>query len=305
MEDSDGGDSVASLSVAANSPEKLRRLSSQLLKVFPEIELPRAQWEAAVQSRTAVLVGAKLARQYGWKVGETIPIGTPIWQHKNGSYAWAFDIAGIYRSKSAALSENGLWMNIDYFEQAQTALPNQASQFIVTVDKSANAGRVCRAIDARFRSSPYPTLCQTEKAAERAQLRSIGNVRFMVNAIVGAVLFTLLALTANTMMQSVRERITELAVLKTIGYTNAVVAGLVALEALLLSVSAALCGLLAAMLAFPRVFADLGVGAGALALPPAVLVEGLSLAVGLALVSSILPVWRAMRLDVATALAAR
>ena len=278
---------------------------SQLPKIFPEIELPRAQWDAVIKSRTGVLVGAKLARKFGWKVGERIPIGTPIWQRKNGSYDWAFDIAGIYRSSSPAVPDNRLWLNIDLFERAQTALPDQASQFIVAVEKSANAGRICRAIDARFKSSPYPTLCQTEKAQARAQLRLIGNIRFMVNAIVGAVLFTLLALTANTMMQSVRERTSELAVLKTIGYTNGVVAALVALEALLLSVSAALCGLLPAIFAFPRVFASLGIGAGALLLPPSVVLDGLSLAVGLALVSSVLPVWRAVRLDVATALAVR
>jgi putative ABC transport system permease protein len=277
---------------------------SQLLKVFPEIELPHPQWEAALQNRTAVIVGAKLARKYGWKVGERIPIGTPIWQHSNGSYAWAFDIAGIYRSRSTALSENGLWLSIAYFSQAG-GMRNQASQFILAVDKSADAASVCRTIDAHFSNSPYPTLCQTEKAQARAQLRSIGNIRFMVDAIVGAVLFTLLALTANTMMQSVRERMTELAVLKTMGYTNPIVAGLVALEALLLSMSAALCGLLPAMLAFPSVFSDLGLNIGHLAMPPSVMVEGLLTAAALALVSSILPVWRAMRLDVAMALAAR
>lgn len=278
---------------------------SELLKVFPEIELPRAQREAAIKSRTGVLVGVDLARKFGWKVGDRIPIGTPIWQHKNGSYDWAFDIAGIYRSRSPAVPQNRLWMNIDLFERAQTALPSQVSEFIVAADRSANSAAICRAIDARFGNSPYPTLCQTEKAQARAQLRLIGNIRFMVNAIVGAVLFTLLALTANTMMQSVRERMSELAVLRTIGYTNGVIAALVASEALLLCVSAALCGLLPAIFAFPRIFASLGVGAGALPLPPSVFADGLLLAVVLALASSVLPVWRAMRLDVATVLAAR
>lgn len=277
---------------------------SQLPRVFPEIELPRAQLKAALQIRTAVIVGEKLARKYGWKVGQTIPIGTPIWQHKNGSHAWAFTIAGIYHSSSTTISENALWLDIRYFSQAG-GMRNQASQFIVAVDKSANAAQVCRAIDARFRSSSFPTLCQTEKAQARAQLRSIGNIRFMVNSIVGAVLFTLLALTANTMMQSIRERITELAVLKTMGYTNPIIAGLVALEALLLTLGAALCGLLPAMVAFPKVFAGLGINVGSVAMPPSVVVEGLAIAAALGLLSSILPVWRAMRLDVATALAAR
>jgi putative ABC transport system permease protein len=278
---------------------------SQLFKVFPEIELPRREWRAMLRDRTGVLVGAELARRYGWKIGERIPVSTPIWQRKDGTYDWSVKIEGIYRFKNPAFTSDELWMNLDYFEQSQAALPNMASQYIVAILKSARTAQVCRAIDALFRNSPTPTLCQSEKARARAQLARIGNIRFMVDTIVGAVLFTLFALTANTMMQSVRERLTELAVLRTIGYGGAVIAALVCLEALALCVSAALCGLLPAMLVFPRVFSHLGLGTGALPMPPAVLAEGLLIAVGLGIVSAVLPVVRALRLDVAVALAAR
>lgn len=136
-----------------------------------------------------------------------------------------------------------------------------------------------------------------------ARLRRIGNVRLVVDTILVAVLFTLLALTANTMMQAVRERIPELAVLKTLGYSEAVLNGMVVVESLLLCVGAAICGLALAALVFPKVFEAVGVGAAPM--PPSVPIAGLLIAVGVALVSSAPPLWKSSRLDIVAALAAR
>lgn len=276
---------------------------SQLYKIFPKIKLPRSEWRAMMRDRTGALVGAQLAHRYGWKIGDHIPLGTPIWRPNGHAFNWSVTIEGIFRFKNPAYSSNELWMNLAYFEQSMAHL-NKASQYIVAIGTSARPAEVCHAIDALFRNSPTPTLCQSEKARARAQLARIGNIRFIVDTIVGAVLFTLLALTANTMMQSVRERVAEIAVLKTIGYRASVLVRLVGLEAVLLCVSAALCGLLPAIEIVPNVFARLGIGTSAIPLSPAVLLEGLSIAIGLAIVSSVLPVWRAVRLNVALALMA-
>ena len=164
------------------------------------------------------------------------------------------------------------------------------------------ATRISRQIDAFFRNSVSPTLTQTEKEWAQASIRRTGNIRFIVDAIIGAVLFTLLALTANTMMQSVRVRAGEFAVLKTFGYPNGIVATLVVLEALVLCVSAALCGLALAALAFPPLMQRIGLSA--IPIPATVVGAGFAIAVVLALVSAVPPLWRALRLDVATALAA-
>ncbi|MGH8219347.1 MAG: ABC transporter permease [Steroidobacteraceae bacterium] len=271
-------------------------------KVFPELVLPADERAAMLRTRTGALVGADTAKQFGWKVGDHITVATPIWRHPNGSYAWTFDIVGIFHYKNDTQAANGLLMNYDYFAEGGGE-KDQASMFIVGIDDPASATRISRQIDAFFRNSGTPTLTQTEKQMAESQIRQTGNIKFIVNSIIGAVLFTLLALTANTMMQSLRVRIGEFAVLKTFGYSNATVAMLVVLESVLLCLGAAICGLALAALAFPPLM--LRVGLGTIPIPMSVIGAGFAIAVCLAIVSSVPPLWRASRLDVATALAAR
>jgi putative ABC transport system permease protein len=192
-------------------------------------------------------------------------------------------------------------MNYDYFSEGG-GMKDQASVFIVGIKDPATGTRISRQIDALFRSSASPTLTQTEKAWMQTNIRRAGNIRFIVNAIIGAVLFTLLALTANTMMQSVRVRLGELAVLKTFGYSNATVSVPVLLEAMLLCLVRALCGLTLAALALPPVVVR--VGLAPIPIPLTVIGSGFAIAVCLAIVSAAPPLWRASRLDVTTALAA-
>ena len=272
-----------------------------LFQVYPELVLPADQRAAMLKTRTGALIGADLAKQYGWKVGDHVVVDTPIWKHPDGSGGWAFDIVGIFHYSQGNLPSNNLWMNYDYFSEGG-GMKDQASMFIVGVKDPATATSISRQIDALFRSSASPTLTQTEKAWMQANIRRVGNIRFIVNAIIGAVLFTLLALTANTMMQSVRVRIRELAMLKTLGYSDAIVSMLVVLEAMLLCLGAAVCGLALAALAFPPFIQR--VGLAPIPIPLTVIGAGLAIAVCLAIVSVVPPLWRASRLDVATALAA-
>jgi putative ABC transport system permease protein len=174
--------------------------------------------------------------------------------------------------------------------------------FVVGIDNPAHVPRVSAAIDALFANSADETVTQDEKAYVQGQLRQIGDVGLMLNVIVGAVLFTLLFLTGNTMMQSVRARIPELAVLKTIGFSNAAVTALVLIESLTLCVLAALLGLSAAALIFP-VTEALGLAGTALPLP--VVAWGVLIAVMLALASGIPPARRAHRLTIVDAIAGR
>jgi putative ABC transport system permease protein len=272
-----------------------------LFKIYPELVLPADARVAMLHTRTGALIGADLASRYGWKVGEHITVDTPIWTHPDGSHSWAFDIVGIFHYGQGDVPTNELWMNYDYFSEGG-GMKDQASMFIIGIKDAASATQISRQIDAFFRSSAAPTLTQTEKEWAQSNIRRAGNIRFIVNAIIGAVLFTLLALTANTMMQSVRVRTSEFAVLKTFGYSNGIVATLVMLEALVLCVGGALCGLALAALAFPPLMQR--VGLAPIPIPVAVIGAGFAIAVCLALVSAVPPLWHASRLDVATALAA-
>ena len=275
---------------------------AELFKIYPELVLPADERAAMLHTRTGALIGEDLAKKYGWKVGDHITVDTPIWAHPDGSHSWVFDIVGIFRFNQAEVPTNNLWMNYDYFSEGG-GMKDQASVFIVGIADPAAATRISRQIDTLFRSSASPTLTQTEKAWMQANIRSAGNIRFIVNAITGAVLFTLLALTANTMMQSLRVRVGELAVLKTFGYSNARISVLVLLEATLLCLVAALCGLALAALAFPPVVQRFGLPP--IPIPATVIGAGFAIAASLAIVSAGPPLWHASRLDVATALAAR
>ena len=275
---------------------------AELFKIYPELVLPADERAAMLHTRTGALIGEDLAKKYGWKVGDHITVDTPIWAHPDGSHSWVFDIVGIFRFNQGEVPTNNLWMNYDYFSEGG-GMKDQASVFIVGIADPAAATRISRQIDTLFRSSASPTLTQTEKAWMQANIRSAGNIRFIVNAITGAVLFTLLALTANTMMQSLRVRVGELTVLKTFGYSNARISVLVLLEATLLCLVAALCGLALAALAFPPVVQRFGLAP--IPIPATVIGAGFAIAASLAIVSAGPPLWHASRLDVATALAAR
>jgi putative ABC transport system permease protein len=173
---------------------------------------------------------------------------------------------------------------------------------VVAVDDPAHSAQICAAVDALFVNSAYETVTQDEKAYVQGQLRQLGDVSLMANAIVAAVLFTLLFLTGNTMMQSVRERTSELAILKTVGFSDRSVTALVLIESVLLCVLAASVGLAAAAAVFP-ITAALGIGGAAL--PLKVIAAGLMMAVGLAVASGLPPARRAQRLVIVDALAGR
>jgi putative ABC transport system permease protein len=266
--------------------------------VFPDWKVDKAAIDRMVRQRDAAIIGATVAQQYGWKVGDRVPLKTQIWTRKDGSNSYDFEIVGIYTGPQ----QNLFLLNWDYFNESRSFGQNNVGWFALSIKDPTRATQVSRAIDELFANSPNETKTQTEKEFAAAQVKQIGDIGFMVNAIVGAVMFTLLFLTGNTMMQSVRERIPELAVLKTLGFSDGKVTALVLAESILLCVFAALIGLGLAALAFPA-FGALGIGD--VKLPAIVLITGTIAAVLLALVSGLPPAWRAKRLAVVDALAGR
>src|SRR5690606_26155183 len=178
-------------------------------------------------------------------------------------------VVGIF----TGFQEQLMLMNWEYFNESRAFGNNMVGWYALSIKDPTRAAEVSRAIDAQFANSPYETKTQTEKEFAAAQICQLGDIGFMVNAIVGAVMFTLLFLTGNTMMQSVRERIPELAVLKTVGFTDGMVTALVIAESLLLCVFAALAGLGLASLAFPVLGNLVG---GEASLPGIVLVGGVA-----------------------------
>jgi putative ABC transport system permease protein len=272
---------------------------AELFAIYKEIKIKPEYIAAMKRVRTGALVGASLAQQYGWKIGDRIPIGTSVWTNKDGSNTWYFDVVGTFEAPNVGFP--AFYMNFEYYDEAKSFGNGVVHYYLVGIADPRQSTQVAKAIDAQFENSPNETRTQTESGLAQMQLKQIGDINFIVTAIVGAVLFTLLFLTANTMMQSVRERTPELAVLKTLGFSDGKVLALVLTEAFVLCTFAALIGLTLASLAFPA----LEVIIGPRPMPMIVIAMGVGLAILLAIVSGLPPALRAQRLNIVDGLAGR
>jgi len=276
----------------------------KLAAVYPELNITQAQIDAMKTTRAGVLVGRPLADKYGWKIGDEIPVGTTLWPNSQSRNSWTFDIVGIFDAApnyAQTSLGSGFWINYDYWDAARLSDLHHVHQFLIRIDNPTRATAVAAQVDKIFENSSDETRTQSENAAIQSQFKQLADIGFIANAITGAVMFTLLFLSANTMMQSVRERIPELAVLRTLGFAAGTVCWLVIAESLLMCLSAAIVGLVLSDGAIRLLGASLGTGM----LPPIVIVGGLAIAVALAIISAATPAMLAQRLNIVDALAQR
>jgi putative ABC transport system permease protein len=274
--------------------------------VYPEYVLPDAQWKAFADTRTSMIVGRKLADQYGWKIGDKVPISSNIFPQQDGSKNWTFDLVGIYDGKDAQWQRNTNvgWINYAYFDEANQFGRGAAGTYTIKLADPDQARQVAETIDAMFENSPDETKTQTEKDFNIGFFKQIGDIGLIVRWILFAVFFTLLLVVGNTIAQSVRERVPEFAILKTLGFSNGSVLGFVLAEA------AALCvigGLLGLGVATPLgiAIADATGGNLPIAVDGRVWITGLVAIVLLSLAVGLLPALRAGRLTIVDALAGR
>ncbi|HEV2228377.1 MAG TPA: ABC transporter permease [Steroidobacteraceae bacterium] len=275
--------------------------------VYPEWKMPEAQWQAFERTRTGLIVGRQLANQYGWKIGQKIPISSNIWPQKDGSKAWAFDLVGIFDGKDEDWQKrtNLAFIQQDYFDEAnQFGIKGRTNFFILKLADGANAEAISRTVDAMFENSPDETKTQTEKDFNISFVKQIGDIGLIVRWILFAVFFTLLLVVGNTMAQSVRERIPELAVLKTLGFSDGSVFGFVLAEAFALVLAGGLVGMVLASLAGAMVEKATG-GQFLLELDASVWLLGVAAIVLMSLAVGLLPALRARRLEIVDALAGR
>ncbi len=275
------------------------------LAVFGELHIPADQVAAWQRTRTGAIVGAELAQRYGWKVGDKVPLESQMWPNSDGGLDWTFDVSAIANGgpDDDRLFAQELYFHWDYLDEARPARKGTVHQFMVLIDDAGNAAAVADAIDGQFENSASATVTQGERQLVAAQVQQIGDVEFFVNAVVAAVMFTLLFLTGSTMMQSVRDRLVELGVLKAVGFSDTGVFATVVAESLLLCLSAAVLGLGITALVFPALLRGLRVGP--LSLPAVVWAEGLAIALLLGLLVAVWPAWRARRLSIADVLTGR
>jgi putative ABC transport system permease protein len=273
-------------------PENQRR-------VFPELIVPDDQWNAFIKDRQGAIVGQKTAERFHWKIGDRVPIKTTLY----GGGTWEFNIDGFYHGKRPQDDETQFWFQWDYFEERiPDRVKGQIGWYVLRVKSVDDAVSVAKGIDEEFANSPSETKTQTESAFAASWVKQFGNIQFLILAIGAVVFFTLLLVTGNTMAIAVRERTSELAVLKAIGFSDTAVLFFVLGESLVIALIGGLLGLGLAALAIPALGAALNGLLPSLVLSKTILILGLGTAILVGLISGLLPGISAMRMRVVTAL---
>ena len=269
--------------------------------MFQEIVIDPEQLDAFERTRTGAVVPEDMMVRFGWQIGDKIPIEADIWPKKGGDRIWTFDLVGSYTTDLE--SQDVFLFHYDYFDEARQFGEGSVGWYTVRIADPDLAPEVANTIDALFKNSLNPTKTATEDEFGRAFAAQIGNIGLMATGILSAVFFTVLLLTANTMTQALRERIPELAVLKTLGFVDARIAWLVLGESVLLCTVGGILGIGLAALLAPAVNTlaqQFGPGAFALAWPTAA--SGVAVAVLLGVVVGAVPALGAGRLSIAEAL---
>jgi putative ABC transport system permease protein len=274
----------------------------EFLDMFPEFLVAPEVKKAWLETRTGAIAGKSTAEKYGWKIGDKIPIISPLWTHDNGDQLWQFDLVGTYDGAKKGADTTSLFFRYDYFDEARPAWgKGQVGWYTIRIKDTSQVTQIAAAIDKEFENSPAETKTEPEGAFASSFVKQMGNITLIVGAIMAAVFFTILLVAGNTMAQAVRERIGELGVLKAIGFTNRQMMGLVLLESCLMALLGGAIGLGFAWLLISRGDPTNGM-MPLFFLPVRDVLYGLAIALALGLATGIFPSVQALRLRVADAL---
>jgi putative ABC transport system permease protein len=269
------------------------------LKVYPEYKLPPEQVKAWLGDRQGVIVGKDLAARFGWKIGDRVPLKGTIYLPKQGD-TWEFNVDGIYDGVDG-VDKTQFFFRYDYLDENRTVGQGQVGWYIVKIDDGQRALEMSRTFDSMFENSSAETKTTTEKGFAESFAKQIGDIGAIMVAISSTVLFMFGLVAASTMAQSVRERTSELAVLKTLGFSGPAILVLVLAESLFITFLGGGLGLGLAWLIVQR-----GDPTGGLlsifVLPPRDLVLGIAVMIGMGLLAGVVPAMAAMRLRITDAL---
>jgi putative ABC transport system permease protein len=264
--------------------------------VFPEFVIPDDQWKAFLEDREGAIAGSQIAKRFGWKIGDRIPIKGAIYPGD-----WEFNIRGIYTGSRDNDDLTQFWFHYKYLDERRQYGKGLVGWYTVKLNTPDDGTRVAKAIDTMFSNSPYETKTETEKALASDFAKQFGNIGFLISAVGSVVFFTLLLVTGNTMAIAVRERIGELAVLKAVGFNDRFVLFLVLGESLLIAAIGGAIGL--ALCKLMTLGGDPTHGfLPFFYLPGPMILVGFGVALAVGVLAGILPATSAMRLRVVDAL---
>lgn len=273
--------------------------ADQLIDVYPEILIPAAQRQDWLRDRTGAVVGRSMAEAQGWKVGDVVPIRSSIFFKKDGTNTWDMRISGIFDATSG--DTNGLYFHYEYFNESLAQQNNIGWIGLRLKDKNQTT-MVASKVDALFANSAAETKTSTEKAFIQGFANQFGNISKIVTVIVVAVFFTLLLVTANSMGQSIRERTSEIGVLKTLGFSSLQVTTLVLAESLLIVFIGGALGMALGTLFVTGIAEQVKQFLPLLSIPPSAYALAVLCMLILGVLSGAIPCWQAWRLRITEAL---
>jgi putative ABC transport system permease protein len=272
----------------------------RFLKIYPEFRLPADQDEAWRNDRQGAIVGRDLANRFGWKIGDRIPLTATIWQPKQGGTTWEFNIVGIYDGDEG-VDKTQMFFRYDYLDENRAQGQGLVGWYVVKIADPAQAVELSRTFDEMFANSSAETKTTTEKGFIESFAKQIGDIGAIMIAISSTVLFMFGLVAASTMAQSVRERTSELAVLKTVGFSGPAILTLVLAESLFVALTGGLLGLALAWLIVQQGDPTNGM-LSIFVLPTRDILIGIVLMILMGVLAGLMPAVAAMRLRITDAL---
>jgi len=270
--------------------------------MYPEIHIPPEQMKAWAADRQGAVIGVDLAKRFGWKIGDRVPLKGTIYRTKNGGDSWEFNIVGIYDG-DPGVDKTGFFFRYDYLDENRQVNSGAGTVgwYVIKIKDPSRSKEMAAIFDGMFANSAYETNTTTEKGFIDGFAKQIGDIGSIMIGILVAVLFTILLVVGNTMAQAVRERTSELAVLKTLGFSNVGILSLVLAESMFVAVAGGGLGLAAAWAIVAR-----GDPTGGLlspfVLPQRDVLLGIAVIACVGLAAGLLPAAGAMRIRITDAL---
>ena len=279
---------------------------AEFFAIYSELEIAPEQLAAFAQNRRGAVAELGLAERFGWKIGDVIPIQADIWPKEDGSRLWEFELVGTYTAPRGGGNSSQFLFQFEYFTESVVDYgKDEIGWWTVQLSDPDRATEIATAVDRLFENSLNPTRTATEDEFSRQFARQLGDIGFIATIIIGAVVFTIVLLTGNTMSQALRERVPELAVLKTLGFTDVAVSLLVLGEAILLCLVGGFVGVVLAFF-LRAALAPMLVGfLGEFHFSAMTLILAAGLAVLIGLVVGMVPALTAKRLTIVDALRER
>ncbi len=276
--------------------------SGSWFRMYPEFDVPRDQLERWMANRTGAIVGIDTMNRFGWKVGDRIPLMSPIYRKPDGT-GWEFTIEGAYDSQLKGTDKTQFFFHYALLSEVLrgTYFEGLVGWYVIKVKSPEQSAELAKRIDTEFANSQAETKTATEKAFVSDFAKQIGDIGMIAVAIVSVAIFVALIMAANTMAHSIRQRTNELAVLKTLGFTDGLILAMVLVESCLIAVVGGGLGLAVAWLIISQGDPTNGL-LPAFYFPVPALITGAALVLFLGLASGALPAWQASRLRIVEAL---